>query len=250
MIQLINLSLMAILFILSTNIASQLNFDIPEFSEALILVQNDVSLSSPPHDFPHHHQVLKIGTSETDVIAPATTPPSKDFYNVIVEKDLFHPTRKNHTVPKTIKPRQLPKKSAKLKAPKPKDRLPRRSPTHPTKKTKKKRSERLALQGIVIFGDYQRALIADLLRKPRDPMDVGIGDTVGRFTVKEILEDSVILSAGEAETRTLELMAEDKLNRRSHVVTAAPAGGPTKGNPAMKKKRSNKKKKTNKRSSE
>lgn len=250
MIQLINLSLISIIFVLTTNVANQLNFDVPKFINPLIIKHNEVSPPSPSREFPHHHQVLKIGTSETNVITPVITPPSKDFYNVIAEKDLFHPTRKKRATPKKITPRKLPEKSTKLKAPKPKDRLPRRSPTHPKKNAKKKRSERLALQGVVIFGDYQRALIADLLRKPRDPMDVGIGDTVGRFTVKEILEDSVILSAGETETRTLELMAEDKLNRRSHVVTAAPGGGPTRGKPAMKKKRSKKKTKTDKRSSE
>ena len=74
-------------------------------------------------------------------------------------------------------------------------------------------------------------------------MDVGIGDTVGRYTVMEILEDRVILTAGETETRTLELMAEDKLNRRSHVVTPTPRGGPTVVKPAKAKKRAAKAKK-------
>ena len=170
--------------------------------------------------------------------------PTKDAYSVIVEKDLFHPTRKKHVVPK-VAPRPLPQKTTQIKAPKPEEKLPRRSPTHPRKDPKKKRSERLALQGVVLFGDYQRALIADLLRKPRDPIDVGIGDTIGRYTVKEILEDRVILTAGTAETRTLELMAEDKLNRRSHVVTPTPGSASTRATPATKKgakKTKNKKK--------
>ncbi len=242
MIHLINFSLLGASLILGANVVSALGLWIPsdEFSPLLIQTTHVQSSQTIP---PHSPVIMHVRTVESDI--PVVDSPSKDSYSVIVEKDLFHPTRKKHIVPK-ISPRPLPKNTNKVRAPKPKDSLPRRSPTHPRKDSKKKRSDRLSLQGIVLFGDYQRALIADLLRKPRDPMDVGIGDTIGRYTVKEILEDHVILTAGETETRTLELMEEDKLNRRSHVVTPSqgtPNSGRTKGKAKKAKKRNAKNKK-------
>ena len=242
MIHFINLSLLGFVLVLGANVTAALGLWVPDNNVPLLLEPKTHILTQqvPP---PRYPEILRVGTADPDV--PIIVDPSKDSYSVIVEKDLFHPTRKQHIVPK-VAPRPLPNKTAQVKAPNSKDQLPRRSPTHPKRNTKKKRTERLALQGIVLFGDYQRALIADLLRKPRDPMDVGIGDTVGRYTVKEILEDRVILAAGETETRTLELMAEDKLNRRSHVVTPTPGGGRTVGKPAKAKKRAKKAKKKSK----
>ncbi|HIN33473.1 MAG TPA: hypothetical protein EYM83_05975 [Nitrospirales bacterium] len=234
MIHLINLSLVGVVLILGTNVTVALGLWVPATNFPLLLHQ-EVYIQTPQAAAPRypHPPIVRVGTTQTNM--PVLNRPSKDTYSVIVEKDLFHPTRKKHTVPK-VAPRPLPKSTAQVKSPNPKKMLPRRSPTHPKRDKKKKRVERLALQGVVLFGDYQRALIADLLRKPRDPMDVGIGDTVGRYTVKEILEDRVILAAGETETRTLELMADDKLNRRSHVVTPTPHSSPTVGKPAKAKK--------------
>ena len=240
MIHLINLSLCGVVLVLSANVTAALGLWVPDDGSPLLLDQ-ETRIQTPQATLPQYPPIVRIGTTQDDI--PALEATSKDSYSVIVEKDLFHPTRKKHIAPK-VAPRPLPTETGQVKGPNPKDQLPRRSPTHPKKDGKKKRSERLALQGVVLFGDYQRALSADLLRKPRDPMDVGIGDTVGRYTVKEILEDSVILTAGETETRTLELMAEDKLNRRSHVVTPTPRSGPTKGKRAKKaKKRAKKAKK-------
>lgn len=239
MIRLINLSLFGVVLVLGANVTVALGLWVPDDHFPLLLNQ-ETHIQTPPATAPQYPPIVRVGMTRDDIAVIDN--PSKDSYSVIEEKDLFHPTRKKHIVPK-VAPRPLPKKTAQGKVPGPKDQLPGRSPTHPRKDPKKKRSERLALQGIVLFGDYQRALIADLLRKPRDPMDVGIGDTVGRYTVKEILEDRVILAAGETETRTLELMADDKLNRRSHVVTSTPSSGPTKRKPAKAKKRAKKAKK-------
>ncbi len=237
MIHLINLSLVGVALVLGANVTVALGLWVPDGDIPLLLNQ-EAHIETPQATPSQYPPIVRVGTTQANI--PVLESSSKDSYSVIVEKDLFHPTRKKHIVPK-VAPRPLPKNTAQVKSPKPKDTLPRRSPTHPKRDSKKKRTERLALQGIVLFGDYQRALIADLLRKPRDPMDVGIGDTVGRYTVKEILEDRVILMAGETETRTLELMADDKLNRRSHVVTPTPSGGPTVGKPAKAKKRRAKK---------
>jgi len=248
MIALMNISLLGFVLVLGGNVTAALGLWVPDHDIPLLL-NHKTHILTPQETPPRHspivrprgsRQVLHVGTADHDV--PIVEDPSKDSYSVIVEKDLFHPTRKKHIVPKAL-PRPLPKKTAQVKAPNPRDKLPGQSPTHPKRTSKKKRTERLALQGIVIFGDYQRALIADLLRKPRDPMDVGIGDTVGRYTVKEILEDRVILSAGDNETRTLELMAEDKLNRRSHIVTSTSDSGTTKSTSSRAKKRAKKAKK-------
>ena len=238
MIRLINLILLGVVLILGANVTAAVGLWAPDDDFPLLL--NQETLQTPQATAPHYPPIVRVGATQADI--PVIDKPSKDSYSLIVEKDLFHPTRKKQIVPK-VAPRPLPQKTAQGKVPGPKDQLPGRSPTHPKKDSKKKRSERLALQGIVLYGDYQRALIADLLRKPRDPMDVGIGDTVGRYTVKEILEDRVILAAGETETRTLELMADDKLNRRSHVVTATPSSGSKKRKPAKAKKRAKKAKK-------
>ncbi len=242
MIRLVNLSLVGVILVLSANVTVALGLWVPN-ADFPLLLHHETHMQTPQATLPQYPQIVRVATTQSDLLVPEA--PSKESYSVIVEKDLFHPTRKKHMVPK-IAPRPLPKSTTQVAAPKPKDQLPRRSPTHPKRNTKKNRSERLALQGIVLFGDYQRALIADLLRKPRDPMDVGIGDTVGRYTVKEILEDRVILAAGETETRTLELMAEDKLNRRSHVVTPTPSRGLARKNQAKEKNRTKKSKKKSK----
>ncbi len=243
MIHLVNLAIVSSIALLGTNVAVILGLWVPT-TDFPILLHHNTATQTANIAPPQYPAIVRIDTTQD--AATALQQATRDSYSVIVEKDLFHPTRKQHIVPK-VTPRPLPKTAASGAGPKPKDPLPRRSLTHPKKDNKKKkRSERLALQGIVMYGDYQRALIADLLRKPRDPMDVGIGDTVGRYTVKQILEDRVILGAGETETRTLELMAEDKLNRRSHVVTPTPGGGPSVGKPARAKKNRAKKAKKNK----
>ncbi|MBQ27591.1 MAG: hypothetical protein CMH81_05555 [Nitrospiraceae bacterium] len=239
MIRLLNFSLFGGILVLGTNmiVAAGLwipDDDFPLFFAKTTHIQPFQAIS------PRSPAIVRVGTTKDDMTVVGS--PSKDSYSVIVEKDLFHPTRKKHIVQKAA-PRPLPKNSDQIQAPKPKDQLPRRSPTHPKRDSKKKRSDRLSLQGIVLFGDYQRALIADLLRKPRNPMDVGIGDTVGRYTVKEILEDHVILTAGETETRTLEMMEEDKLNRRSHLVTPTSGTPPSGSRNGKAKKRDQKAKK-------
>ena len=239
MIHVINLGLLSTVLVVGANMTVALGLWVPDI-DIPFLRHHDTQIQTSHATLPQYPPAMQVGMAQGDTKIMKAA--SRDSYSVIVEKDLFHPTRKKHIVPKVV-PRPLPKNRTQVKMPQPKDRLPRRSPTHPKKDRKKTRSERLALQGVVLFGDFQRALIADLLRKPRDPMDVGIGDTVGRYTVKEILEDRVILTAGETETRTLELMAEDKLNRRSHVVTPTPSGGPTQGKPARTKKRAKKAKK-------
>ena len=123
---------------------------------------------------------------------------SKTHYEVIAEKNLFNPKRKEQwDRPATTKPAN--KKVA-------------------IKPVIKKPST-LVLEGVIIFGEYRAALIKDRVRAREGAKRVEVGDNFGNYTIESILEKEVVLTGKDGGREVLQLYSGDEPIKRSHIKT-------------------------------
>ena len=139
--------------------------------------------------------------------------PPKTFYDVVAKKNLFNSKREEKFEIK--KKKTLPLKRPKVNKPKPKPKIA------------KKRRNTLALEGVVIFGNYTVALVKNV-SKPREGVKrVKVGETIDVYKVESISEEQLTLKEEDGTEMILMLHSEEKPGKRRHIKTkVAPSRPP------------------------
>lgn len=146
--------------------------------------------------------------------------PPKTFYEVVAKKNLFNSKREEKF---EVKKKASPLLRPKVKKPKPKPRIA------------KKRRDKLALEGIVIFGNYTVALIKNV-SKPRDGIKrVKVGETIDGYKVESISEEQLTLKEEDGTEMVLTLYNKEKPGKRRHIKTKVAPSRPSRAVPKRKR---------------
>ncbi len=147
--------------------------------------------------------------------------PVKTFYEVIAEKNLFNVKREEKFEVEKKKAPPLPRPKVKKRKPKP--------------KKARKRKNTLALEGVVIFGNYTVALVKNV-SKPREGVKrVKVGETIDVYKVKSISEDKLTLKEEDGTEMVLTLYNKEKPGKRKHIKTKVAPSRPPRTAPKRKR---------------
>ena len=138
--------------------------------------------------------------------------PIKTFYEIVAKKNLFNSKR---TEKFEVVKKKAPPPHPKVKKPRPKP------------KVAKKRRDKLALEGVVIFGNYTVALVKNV-SKPREGVKrIKVGETIDVYKVESISEAQLTLREEDGTEKVLTLYSEEKPGKRRHIKTkVAPSKTP------------------------
>lgn len=153
--------------------------------------------------------------------------PTKTFYEVVAKKNLFNSKREEKFEVKKKKAPPPPRPKVKKHEPKP--------------RIVKKRRDTLALEGIVIFGNYTVALVKNV-SKPREGVKrVKVGETIDVYKVESISKEQLTLKEEDGTEVVLTLYSEEKPGKRRHIKTKVapsrpPRAVPKRNRPVPKKR--------------
>jgi hypothetical protein len=161
---------------------------------AVALGMNAYKIWTQPDDYSKNNTVSSKNTPVEGETASVKRMPVESVYGVVTDKNLFSPERKEF-IPEKPKDIESEVKQVSISG------------------------QTVMLHGVILMGDYKKALINNPDRKSGDSENlwVSVGDSVGDLRVDDIQNESIVLKEGDKKYEIL-LYDQKKTRRPSEVV--------------------------------